>query len=130
MKEIFISQYGNAFKIILTVDITKKSDYYILESKKFKLKIESTNDNLDEAKKEFSDVFILIMSRYINQGIVFKMLKFLNFSKQPFEQIMKNKKDELIENNKKEMKNIMALDEDEIMVTPFIEINRIEPKTQ
>ncbi len=122
-KEILRAQYGKLFQLFLTIEFTKKEDHYIVESKKMKIKIESTNDNLGDSRREFDDVFNLIIKNLINERKLFKVFSYLGIKQQPISKIIQDKKNEL---NK--TKNIVQIDNDEIMRTPFIDFNRVEPK--
>lgn len=124
-KEILRAQYGNLFQLFLTINFVKKENYYIVESKKMKIKIESTNDSLEEARKEFDDVFDLVMKNLINTKKLFKVFTYVGIKQQPISKITEYKKEEIKNNN-----NIVQIDNDEIMRTPFIDFNRIEPSLE
>lgn len=124
-KEILRAQYGNLFQLFLTINFVKKGNYYIIESKKMKIKIESTNDSLEEARKEFDDVFDLVMKNLINTKKLFKVFTYVGIKQQPISKITEYKKEEIKNNN-----NIVQIDNDEIMRTPFIDFNRIEPSLE
>ncbi len=121
---IFKSTWGNYLVLVLTVDITKKNDYYILESKKFRLKIKSSTLGLNEAKKEFSDAFNEIIFHLMKTKNLFKTLEFLGFKKQPLNEIMKVKNNTTIQNNKN---NKLGIDMDIIMGLPPMSMIRTEP---
>lgn len=123
-KEILRAQYGKLFQLFLTIEFTKKDNYYIVESKKFKIRMESTNDSLESAKKEFDEVFDTVIKNLINSKTLFKVFKYLGIKQQPISKIIKEKNEELVSSNKK---NIVEIDNDEVMKTPFITFNRIEP---
>lgn len=123
--EIFETNFSNLFKIILTIEFIEKNEKYIVESKKFKIKIESTNSNIDDAKKEFADVFLLVVKDLINRQRLFHVMQYLGFKQKPYSEIIEEKKIELLTAMKKP--NIISVDQDKLMKESFININRIDP---
>ncbi len=64
-------------KFCLTINFKKNKNFWILESKQFKIKIESINDNLDDAKEEFVEIILKILKMLIRKKIIFDVFKFL-----------------------------------------------------
>lgn len=128
-KEILHLRHGEVFSLTLTIDFYNKGEYYLIESKKLKLSIESSNDNLEEARKEFDDVIILLISKYINEGILFKIFKYHGIVQQPVEKIFAEKTAELkaFANEKKNTQGKVMFNVDEMSKISSIQMNRIEP---
>ncbi len=120
-KNILIIEYGNFFKLYLTIDFKKKDNFWILESKKFKTKMKSTNNNIDEARKEFVEIISESLKVLINDGTIFSVFEYLNIKQKPESQIIKEKIEEI--NGKK---NEVKINNKELMMESFININRAE----
>ena len=115
IKALFISRYKNIFHLFLTIDITKNENNYILESKKFKLKIKSTNSDINDAKKEFEDVFYVVISSLIETEALFSVFSFLGIKQQTISKIMEEKKKEL----STEKRDLFEYVPDALMSTSF-----------
>ncbi len=83
------------FPILLTVEFDEKDDFYEIKASKINLLMESTTNNLEEAKEEFIDIVLAIFSYWIEKDILVKVFKHYNFKKKEIEQITKEKLDEL-----------------------------------
>lgn len=83
------------FPILLTVEFDEKDDFYEIKASKINLSMESTTNNLEEAKEEFIDIVLAIFSYWIEKDILVKVFKYYNFEKKEIEQITKEKLDEL-----------------------------------
>ncbi len=83
------------FPILLTVEFDEKDDFYEIKASKINLSMESTTNNLEEAKEEFIDIVLAIFSYWIEKDILVEVFKYYNFEKKEIEQITKEKLDEL-----------------------------------
>ncbi len=125
-KELLVVKYGNLFILFLTIDFEKKEDYYVIESKKFNLKIETTNLNLADGKKEFNEIFDLLIHNYINEGILFKIFNYLGIEKQPVSKVIADNKKEFEEFKEKQKVHLVKYDADQFMRTVPINIDKME----
>lgn len=127
-KELFVARYGKLFSLYLTVDFIEKDDFFVIEAKKFNLKIESSNKNIEEARKEFNEIFNLLIKEYINEGVLFKVFDYLKITQQPVHKILEDKKRELFKDDelKIRIKQKVKFDVDEFMKSLPIEFNRVE----
>lgn len=122
--EIFETNFNELFRIVLTVEFTKKENYFIVESKKFKLKIESSTGDMQDARDEFADVFLSLTKDLINRQRLFHVMNYLGFKQKAYDQIMNEKRQELLAAKKQ---NIFTIDQDKLMKESFVNINRINP---
>ncbi len=67
--------------LILEVVIEKENNYYTLTNKKMKLVINSKSDNLEDAKKEFSDFVFALIKHWIKKDRFELMLDLCGFKK-------------------------------------------------
>ncbi len=127
--EIFEADFGGIFKVILTVEFTKLDNHYVVESKKFKLSLESTTNKIEDAREEFSDVFNEVTKDLINRQSFFHVLSYLGFENRKYSEVMNEKAKEILNFNKKgcASSGTVEIDSDKLMTETFNSINRIDP---
>ncbi len=127
--EIFEADFGGIFKVILTVEFTKLNKHYVVESKKFKLSLESTTNDIKDAREEFADVFNEVTKDLINRQSFFHVLSYLGFENRKYSEVMNEKAKEIIDFNRKGCLStgMVEIDSDKLMTETFNTINRIDP---
>lgn len=123
---MFVIQYGNFLKLYLKIKFNKKDDYWIIESKKTNSKMYSTNYELDKAKNEFSEFMDIVIKKIINDKTIFGVLEKTGI-KVKLENTNLNRKHNKLFNSSKR-KNGILINPTNLMVEPFIILNRTEPK--
>ncbi len=77
--ELLSISYGELFNLSITVDFHEYGDFYILKSEKMKLKIESTSNDLQEAKNEFVSVLFTYLDYQVKNKKIFNTLEKFKF---------------------------------------------------